>query len=110
MSANPPVDPRTYLRVVGLGAAIRIPAGLLAAGFLALVHRVRTAADRREAATTEPPLRPRPAPAESSPPVLPPPSGAAPSIAPHMAAEPAIEQWGARRERHPPLSQPVPSG
>jgi H+/Cl- antiporter ClcA len=40
MSANPPVDPRTYLRVVGLGAAIGIPAGLLAAGFLALVHQL----------------------------------------------------------------------
>jgi hypothetical protein len=40
MSANPPVDPRTYLRVVGLGAAIGIPAGLLAAGFLALVHEL----------------------------------------------------------------------
>jgi H+/Cl- antiporter ClcA len=40
MSAPPPVDPRSYLRVVGLGALIGIPAGLLAAGFLALVHQL----------------------------------------------------------------------
>ena len=34
------VDPRTYLKVVGLGALIGVPAGLLAAGFLALVHQL----------------------------------------------------------------------
>jgi hypothetical protein len=33
-------DPRAYLRLVLLGALIGIPAALLAAGFLALVHEL----------------------------------------------------------------------
>ena len=32
------MDPRAYLRLIGLGALVGIPAALLAAGFLALVH------------------------------------------------------------------------
>jgi H+/Cl- antiporter ClcA len=40
VNENAAVDPRTYLKVVGLGALIGVPAGLLAAGFLALVHQL----------------------------------------------------------------------
>jgi H+/Cl- antiporter ClcA len=40
MSANESIEPRTYLRLIGLGALIGIPAGLLAAGFLALVNQL----------------------------------------------------------------------
>jgi H+/Cl- antiporter ClcA len=35
---QPPIEPRTYLRLVLLGALIGIPAALVAAGFIALVH------------------------------------------------------------------------
>lgn len=39
-SSAPAIEPRDYLRLVGLGALIGVPAGLVAAGFLALVHIV----------------------------------------------------------------------
>ena len=37
-SSAPQIDARDYLRLVGLGALIGVPAGLLAAGFIGLVH------------------------------------------------------------------------
>ena len=39
-SSAPAIEPRDYLRLVGLGALIGVPAGLVAAGFLALVNIV----------------------------------------------------------------------
>jgi chloride channel protein, CIC family len=38
--SRPPLGGRAYLRLIGLGAVIGIPAALVAAGFLALVHEL----------------------------------------------------------------------